>query len=455
MLAHKRDVNIAICGHAWHGKSTLLGKTVADMGMVRNRRLKQAQEAAREGRDPSLIFACLVARDKNPQHEDLQTGITVNPAFVRFHFPKHRVTVIDTPGQEKYTNNRFSAIFQADGALLVVDVVDKVMPVTRHILRILKGYEIPLLGVTISKMDRVNYSQEAFEEAVASVREELAGLEFEDATPQFFPSSAYEPQRDIFAPGEGTVGFQRITWWEGPSLKSFMEGLSEPAKESTGPLRIVIHSSSVYDNVPGVGKTVTGLLESGQLKKNQRLIFEPVSTERQKKLTARVRSIELTRGHAATPGIPLEVATPRQLVGIALTSTSFKESLRELFQKRGILAGPPEAPPPTTCRFLCRLTVFSSKHTLDLGDQWMLHCHADRVMVVVKKISSLREEQGTDWREGEFEQVQAGQWAKVQLETQRPVALEQADTLARLSRIVLRDGDTPLAYGVCLKRLDD
>ncbi len=447
------DITIAICGHACHGKSTLLGKTIAEMPrLLKRRELERAAKLAAEGRDPSFVFASLVFRDKNPVHGDLQTGITVNPSFVRFDFPTHRVTVIDTPGQDKYTNNRFSAIFQADGALLVVDVKNLVRPITRQVMRILKGYAIPLLGVTISKMDLVDYRQDAYDEAVESVREALEeeGLAHDDTV--FFPSSAYEKHRDLFDPGEGTIGFQRIGWWKGPSFKSFMEGLSHAKTRPAAPLRVVIHSSSVYDHVPGVGKTVTGLIESGRLEKNQRLLFEPVSTEHKQKLSARVRSIELTRGHAVTPGVKVDAGVPRQLVGIALTKPSFKDTLRELFKGRGILAGTEDAPPKTCTSLLAQLTVFSADYELTVGDHWMMHCHADRVAIKVEKIVAVGDGTEESWNEAEALFVEAGQWGKVVLSCQRPVAIEEVSALAPLSRLVLRDGDIPLAYGLCLTR---
>src|SRR5438128_586314 len=94
--ADKQDVNLAICGHAWHGKSTLVGKTVAELGMIGRRELQQYEDLAAKGRDASLVFALLVFRQKDVTHktDEAARGITVLPSFVRFEFPKHRVTVI-------------------------------------------------------------------------------------------------------------------------------------------------------------------------------------------------------------------------------------------------------------------------------------------------------------------------------------------------------------------------
>ena len=129
-----QDISLAICGHAWHGKSTLLGKVVAESGMATQREVEEAHRLAGEGRDPSLVFAQLVFRSKDVSinQSEAARGVTILPSIVRFEFPEHRITVIDTPGQETYANNRFFGMFQADAAMVVVSCNDGVMPITEQ-----------------------------------------------------------------------------------------------------------------------------------------------------------------------------------------------------------------------------------------------------------------------------------------------------------------------------------
>ena len=90
----KQDLSLTICGHAWHGKSTLLGKAVAESGMASPRELEAARQTASEGRDASLVFAQLVFRSKDVTHGDSEAarGVTILPSMVRFEFASHRVT---------------------------------------------------------------------------------------------------------------------------------------------------------------------------------------------------------------------------------------------------------------------------------------------------------------------------------------------------------------------------
>lgn len=457
-MIEKQDISLAICGHAWHGKSTLLGKIVAESGMASPRELEQAQRLAADGRDASLVFAQLVFRSKDVTHEHSEAarGVTILPSMVRFEYPDHRITVIDTPGQETYTNNRFFGMFQADSALLVVDVEDGPKPITLQVLRILKGFEIPLKAVVLTKMDRVDYEEQPFRERETEVRLlfEEYGVPHDDCV--FIPTSAYAPGRDIHQAGEGIIGFQRITWFNGPSLQQFMAGLSfETIRPKDAPLRLVIHGSEVYDHVPGIGKTATALVESGTVAPEQTLLFEPLSAERGAPVTARVRSVQLTRGHIATPGLPLEQGVPRQLVGVAFKSLSEKDSLRELFKGRGVVAGSLEDPPRVARRMELELTVFDPDTLLRLGEVWTMHVHVDRAAVHLEQLLAKRDKDGSAWQPSEEDLLAPGEWGRIlATAANRPIAIEQAADIPQLSKFVLRAGNKAVAYGRCTRILE-
>lgn len=453
----KQDISLAICGHAWHGKSTLLGKAVVEFGMATRKQIEEARRRAREGRDASFVYALLVFRSKDASDEQSEAakGITILPSIVRFEFPKHRVTVIDTPGQETYANNRFFGMFQADAALLVVDCEEGLMPVTYQVLRILRGFEIPVHGVTLSKMDRVNYEEAPFLRRVDEIRRafDAHGIPHEQAV--FIPTSAYHHERDIVESGEGITKFDKIKWFKGPTLKEFMANLSFDAIRPTkAPLRLLIHGSEVYDHVPGVGKAATGLVETGVLKPDMEIQFESLSAEQGEPVTAKVRSVELTKGHIATPGIPLTEGVPRQLVGIALKSFSEKLHLREMFKGRGVVAGPVDAPPGVAKKMELELTVFEEDARIRLLDQWTMHAHVDRVAVQVDSIHAKRALDSSDWVEGTYDEIAPGEWGRAVVTTvNRPIAIEEAGIIAPLSKVVFREGNKAVAYGRCVKIL--
>ncbi len=452
------DISLSICGHAWHGKSTLLGKIVAESGMASPREVERARRQAKEGRDPSLVFAQLVFRSKdvNQEHSEALRGVTILPSMVRFMFDTHRITVIDTPGQETYANNRFFGMFQADCALVVVDVNDGPQPITQQVIRILKGFEIPVQAIVLTKMDRVGYEEEPFRETEELVRLlcDEHGVSLENTA--FIPTSAYAPGRDIYEPGEGILGFEHCDWYDGPSVWGLLEQLNYQRIRPDGlPPRVVIHGSEVYDNVPGIGKTATALVETGTIRPEMTLQFEPLSAERGSPVTARVRSVQLTRGHIATPGIPIAEAKPRQLVGLAFKNANFKESLRELFRGRGVVAGSAANPPSAAKRMVMELTVFDPDIHLKKGEVWTMHVHVDRAAICLDKILFKRAVDSDEWVEPTEEVVYPMEWARVEVTaTNRPVAIEEAGKLPQLSKFVIRAGKKAVAYGRCIEILE-
>ncbi len=459
MATEKQDISLAICGHAWHGKSTLLGKVVAESGMATARELEEARRVAAEGRDASLVFAQLVFRSKDVhvQASEAARGITILPSMVRFDFPDHRVTVIDTPGQETYANNRFFGMFQADAALLVVDVADGPAPVTHQVVRILKGFEIPVHGCVFTKMDRVGFEEQPFLERKEELQRifDEAGVIHDRCT--FIPTSAYAPGRDLHEPGEGISRFSRIGWYDGPTVRDYLGQLTfeRIRPPQAAPLRLVIHGSEVYDNVPGIGKACTALVETGTLLPEQTLVFEPLSAEKGHAVTAKVRSVQLTKGHIATPGIPVERGVPRQLVGIALRGFSEKESLRELFKGRGAVVGTEDAPPRVARLVLVEMTVFDPDTILSQGDQWTVHAHVDRVAMEIERVEAKRANESDVWAPTSEQALAPGEWGRVRLRcVTRPVALEEASAIPALSKFVVRKEQKAVAYGRCVQIIE-
>lgn len=453
-----QDINLAVCGHANHGKSTLLGKAVAEFGMVTRKQIEEARETARKARDPSYAFANLVFRSKTAKGaSEAARGITYQTALIRFEFDKLRVIAIDTPGQEDYTNNLFLGMFQADGALLLVSANTGIGATTLKIMRILVGFKIPLLGVGITKMDVVDYSQERYEEVKLAVQEKIREFGLDKESPQdivYFPTAAYHTGMDIDDPGEGVHDYFQIDWHEGPSFKGFMENLKLDKTRPQHPLRAVIHPSEAYDHVPGIGKAVTALVESGTMNEKCELVFEPCSRILRETVRAEAKSIELTKGHIATPGVPVKSAYPRQLVGVALGRLVPKEkSLRDLFMY-GTVVGTPENPPSTAVEMIIQFTIFDPSVKVRVGEVWTMHAHLDRVPITIDEIREYRIKDTDEWLKEKYEVVEAGDWARVKVTAHRALAIDSGEQCAPLSRLVIRHGQQPVAFGHCYKILN-
>jgi len=112
---------VAVLGHVDHGKTSLLDA------------IRKTNVVARE-------------------HGGITQGIGASSVEIVIEGIKKRITFIDTPGHEAFTQMRGRGIQVADIGLLIVSLVDGVMPQTKESIEILKKAQIPFI-VVLTKAD--------------------------------------------------------------------------------------------------------------------------------------------------------------------------------------------------------------------------------------------------------------------------------------------------------------
>jgi elongation factor 2 len=167
--------NIGICAHIDHGKTTLSDNLLFGAGMM-------SEDLA--GKACALDF-----------HEDEQErGITIDSANVNMVHEigdkEYLINLIDTPGHVDFGGDVTRAMRAVDGAMVLVDAVEGIMPQTETVLRqALKERVKPILF--INKVDRLikelqltpEQMQEKFMKTIASVNKFIRNIspkEFKD-----------------------------------------------------------------------------------------------------------------------------------------------------------------------------------------------------------------------------------------------------------------------------------
>src|SRR3989344_4790436 len=145
----KPHIGLAIIGHVDHGKSTLVGRLLADTGNISPRVLeKLKEEALAKGK---ATFELAYVTDDLP--EERARCQTIRTQIKEFSTSKNNFTIADAPGHTDYFSQMTTGTRQADAAILVVDATNGAQLQTREHMFIAKTFGIEQIIVAITRMD--------------------------------------------------------------------------------------------------------------------------------------------------------------------------------------------------------------------------------------------------------------------------------------------------------------
>jgi bifunctional enzyme CysN/CysC len=249
LLAEHPIVRVVACGSVDDGKSTLIGRLLAETESVPDDILDYARTTRRSGStiakgevDYSMLTDGLEA-----EHEQ---GITIDVAYRHLYLPSGRRAIFaDAPGHEQSTRNMAVAASTADVAILLVDAARGIRPQTHRHLTVCALMGVRTVIVAINKMDAVGFKHVAFEEFAGGVRSAAARFDLEDV--QVIPVSALTGDNVIEKSTE-------MGWYHGPTV---LEALTSwrPAKtedHTAAPFRLPVQYIVRADNFRGYAGTV-------------------------------------------------------------------------------------------------------------------------------------------------------------------------------------------------------
>ena len=196
----------------------------------------------------TALVKALCGCDTDRLKEEKERGMSIALGFASLLLPSgKKISIIDTPGHEKFIRSMVSGAMGMDLVLLVVSAKEGVMPQTEEHLAILRLLQIKKVVLVLTMVDLVDSS-------LLLKREE----EVRELYKTFF---RHEPEPKIFS----------ISSYTGEGISALKKYLSEEAekiegKSSKGFFRMPV--DRVF-SVAGAGTIVTGTALSGKIQKNK------------------------------------------------------------------------------------------------------------------------------------------------------------------------------------------
>ena len=379
----KPHVNVGTIGHVDHGKSTLTAAIVS----VQNRK----------GLAPAISYADIT---KGGTVRDDTKTVTIAVSHVEYESPKRHYAHVDCPGHADYVKNIITGAAQMDGAILVVSAADGPMPQTREHILLARQVGVPSIVVFLNKVDLAD--ADLLELIEMEIRDLLTKYGFPGETTPIIRGSATAA---LAATPEGEKAIADL-------LEALDTFVPDPVREVDKPFLMCIED--VF-NIEGRGTVVTGRVERGVIKKMEEV--EIVGLRDTRKTTA--TDIEMFRKL-------LDFANAGDNVGVLLRGTKKDEV------ERGMVLAKPGSIKPHT-KFKAEVYVLSK----DEGGRHTPFFTNYRPQFYFRTSDVT----GTLTLPAGVEMVMPGDNVSVEIEMQKPVAMEKGQ------RFAIREGGRTIGAG--------
>lgn len=416
-MAEKPHINIVFIGHVDHGKSTLVGRLLYDLGEISEQVMKKYKEEAEKLGKATFEFAWVMDQLK----DERERGLTIDIAHRKFETQKNYFTIIDAPGHRDFVKNMITGTSQADATVLICSVKEGVQPQTKEHAFLAKTMGVPNMLVVMNKMDAVDYDESKYNAVKEELSKLLRSIGYKVDEINFTPLSAFGGDNII-------KKSDNLSWYKGPTFLEELDKLTAPEKPTGKPLRLPIQD--VY-TITGAGTVPVGRVETGVLKPGQKVIFMPSGA------IGEIKTIEMHHEQ-------LSQAVPGDNIGFNVRGVGKTDA------KRGDVLGPVDNPPTVAEEFTAQIVVLQHPSALTVGYTPVFHVHtaqvACRFTELVKKINPKTGEV----TEENPQFLKTGDVAVVKIKPTKLLVIEKAKDFPQLGRFAIRDMGQTVAAGMVI-----
>ncbi len=411
------QMNIVIVGHVDHGKSTVIGRLLADTDSLPEGKLEQVK-AYCEKNSKVFEYAFLLDALKDEQDQ----GVTINSARCFFKTDRGRYTIIDAPGHVEFLKNMISGAARAEAALLVIDASEGIMENSKRHAYLLSLLGIRQIAVLVNKMDLIGFDEEKFNSLVAEFSYFLDSLKLK---PKFFIPVSARDGDNISSHSKNTL------WFKGPTVLEVFDSFEKEPPARDKPFRMPVQGVYKFTDFGDSRRIISGRVESGSIAVGDKVVFLPSGK------TSTIASIE-------------EFNAPKKNLISAGESTAFTLS-EQIFVKRGEVTCSLNDKALVGSRFKANI-FWMGKEPLVLNKHYKLKLGTSETEMIVSSMIVL---DATTLSSSKADVVNRHDIAEIIIETKNPVAFDTFASIKVTGRFVVVDGYDIAGGGIIIEKLPD
>ena len=363
MDAHLDDnesIRVVTVGHVDHGKSTLIGRLIYDLGQVQDGKYEELKKVTKK-RGMGFEWAFLLDALQTERNQ----GITIDTTQIFFKTKKRNYIFIDAPGHKEFLRNMITGASSADLAILIVDVEEGIQEQTKK-----HGYLLKLLGITdvvvvFNKMDKIKFDEQKFLEVKVKLDNFLNKIGV--VVNNIIPVSATS--------GENINNKStKMNWYKGLNLVQAIDDYEVKKELSSLPFRMPIQDIYKFDDK----RIIVGKIESGTLRNKDQLLFSPSNS------VATIKTIE------TWPKNKRDVFQAGECIGIVLNEKNFLE--------KGDVISHNSNPPNLVNTFEANI-FWLSEQKINLSKKYILKLATSEHKITFKKILKVIDTESLDKKE--------------------------------------------------------
>lgn len=418
-MDNREDMNIVIVGHVDHGKSTIIGRLLADTNSLPAGKLEAIKEKCRRNSKP-FEYAFLLDALKDEQSQ----GITIDSARCFFKTQKRNYIIIDAPGHTEFLKNMITGASRAEAALIVIDANEGIKENSKR-----HGYMLSMLGikqisVLVNKMDLVNYNKTIYDNIVSEFSKFLSSIGI--ANVSFIPVSGIS--------GDNLVNTSKnMNWYIGSPLLEKLDLFKKHKSYEDMPFRMYVQDVYKFTALGDTRRIVAGTIDTGKFNVGDEITFYP---SHKKGIVASIESFNTKTKYFSSAGYA--------------TAFTLKE---QIYIRRGELAAKSNESIPNVSSNVQASIFWLGKQPMETSKEYYLKVGTLKVKAKLTKV--IRSLNTSTLQPTEKNFIDTNEAAECEIQLAKDIAFDLSHEILATSRFVILDDYEISGGGIIHKSINE